>query len=91
MESSTIQGFKLKDCGWDVMFYLYSRKNNPIPYLCSLCKPTYFSANNPNYKSYNNNNNGMNNNILIARSRAPANIPAWRLETSKMINHDNVG
>jgi hypothetical protein len=47
--------------------------------------------NNPNYKSYNNNKNGMKNNILIARSRAPTNIPAWNLETSKMINHDNVG
>jgi len=91
MESSTIEGFKLKDYIWDFIFYLYLRNNNPIPYLCSLCKSTSFSVNNPNYKSYNSNNNGMSNNILIARSRESTKIPAWHLETSKMINHDNVG
>jgi hypothetical protein len=91
MESSTLKGFKPKYYGWDVMIYLYLRTNNPISYLCSLCRPPSFSANKPNYKSYNINSNGMNNYTLIARRRELANIHGFHLEPSKIINHDIVG
>jgi hypothetical protein len=43
------------------------------------------------FPTYNLYDNIMNNNILIARSKAPANIHAWHLEPYKMINHNNVG